>query len=444
MHILQVNTSDAGGGAEGSAWNLFQAYRSRGHESWLAVGYKRGTNPNVIEISRDQGRSQWAQWLYWIPRQMQVRRLKGAGKVRQVLMPFAEPYRFLERLRGHEDFNYPGTWDLLNLAPEKPDIIHLHNLHGGYFDLRSLPWLSQQVPVILNMRDAWPLTGHCAHFLDCQRWQEGCGDCPYLNIYPALWQDGTAYNWRRKRDIYAQSRLYVTAPSQWLIEQAQQSMLEAIEYRVIPNGIDLDVFSPGDKGDARRQLGLPVNSKIVLFAAQHARNNPYKDFTTIERAMSIIGSDRQSDRVLFVCLGSKGQERQLGNVRAQFVGFESDPERVAQYYRAADLFVHAARAEAFGKTVVEAQACGTPVVATAVGGIPELIEDGVTGFLTPIENPSAMATRVMHVLNNEELRRRMSAKAAKSVSQFSLQRQVDAFLDWYRQLASRSSATTSV
>ena len=77
----------------------------------------------------------------------------------------------MERKLGFENFNYPGTWKLLNLPPKPPTIVHCHNLHGFYFDLRFLPRLSQQIPVILNLRDTWLLTGHCAHFMDCERWK---------------------------------------------------------------------------------------------------------------------------------------------------------------------------------------------------------------------------------------------------------------------------------
>ena len=96
---------------------------------------------------------------------------------------------------------------MLDALPAPPDIIECHNLHGGYFDLRALPWLSRQAATVLVLHDAWLLSGHCAHSFDCDKWQTGCGACPDLSIEPALRRDGTAHNWTVKQGVYAQSRV---------------------------------------------------------------------------------------------------------------------------------------------------------------------------------------------------------------------------------------------
>jgi hypothetical protein len=105
------------------------------------------------------------------------------------------------------------------------DIVHCYNLHGGYFDLRILPALSRRQPVILDLRDAWLLSGHCAHSLGCDRWRSGCGDCPDLGLYPSLPRDGTAFNWRRKQQIFSNSDVFVVTPSQWMLQKVRESML---------------------------------------------------------------------------------------------------------------------------------------------------------------------------------------------------------------------------
>lgn len=432
LRILQVNTLDFGGGAEGSAWNLFQVYRDRGHRSWLAVGYKRSADPDVFEIPNDRYRSRWARaWLaLGAPVKPLLGKIRGVGRLESLLRAIGEPRRWLERQRGREDFDYPGTFHLLNLTPEPPDIIHCHNLHGGYFDLRALPWLSRQRPVILNLRDAWLLSGHCAHSFDCERWKAGCDHCPYIDTYPAIPRDATAYNWQRKREIYANIRLYITTISQWLMDKVQASVLRGVQYRVIPNAIDLTVFRPGNQAEARRALDLPDRAKIVLLIS----HNPFKDYETMEAALSQLDIDGDTD-LTFICLGKNGADKVVGQGRMLYHGFERDLERMAMYYRASDVFIHAAKDEAFGKTVVEALACGVPVVATAVGGIPEQIEHGKTGFLVPARDSSAIAAAIKCLLTDSHLRSSMGQAGTLEASRrFGLERQVNAFLDWYQEI----------
>ena len=151
--------------------------------------------------------------------------------------------------------------------------MHMHNLHGGYFDLRELPYLTHRVPTVITLHDAWMLTGHCAHWFDCDRWRTGCGECPHLDTHPALLRDKSAFNWRRKRGIYERSDLRLATPAQWLADRIGESMLgvPTEEIRVIPQGIDLAVFRPGDRSLARRELGLDDDLFVALFVGNLTR-----------------------------------------------------------------------------------------------------------------------------------------------------------------------------
>lgn len=122
-------------------------------------------------------------------------RLKGTWRLSRLAQTLADPQRAFDRWRGREDFSFP--YDRPNLRPTT-DILHLHNLHGGYFDLRQLPRLSQTLPTFITLHDTWLLSGHCAYSNGCQRWQIGCGHCPDLTLYPATPRDATAQNWQRK------------------------------------------------------------------------------------------------------------------------------------------------------------------------------------------------------------------------------------------------------
>ena len=233
---------------------------------------------------------------------------------------------FIERAYGHEDYEYPGTWQLFQLLPQIPDILHCHNLHVHYFDLRALPWLSHQVPTVLTLHDAWLLSGHCAHSLDCQSWKTGCGNCPDLSIYPAIRRDATAYNWQRKADIYRNSRLYVVTPSQWLMDKVNQSILKPgiVTSRVIPNGVDLKVFHPSRKDRGPCRSWAPDDTKIILFAANGFRKNIWKDYQTLQSSLEIIAN--AGVKVLCIALGEEFPEH-IGNVELRFVPYQQDPER---------------------------------------------------------------------------------------------------------------------
>ncbi len=435
LRILQVNTVDIAGGAEKVALGLFQIYRAAGCCSQFAVGDKRSNYPGVLEIPNDSWRSQWAR--LWKPGDRLVRTFqdkKWGIWLLRLLAGLAEPRRQASRFWGIEDFNFPGTHHLLELLTQQPDILHCHNLHGGYFDLRILSSLSQRLPVVLTLHDAWLLSGHCAHSFDCERWKIGCGHCPDLTIYPATYRDATSYNWQRKKEIFAKSRLYVATPSRWLMQKVEQSILAPaiIEARVIPNGVDLSIFHPADRQAVRAVLDIPEDTKVLLFTSHGIQRNIWKDYSTIRIAIAQVAERLAGQRVLFIGLGEDAPAERIGQAEVQFVPFQRDPSAVACYYQAADVYIHAARADTFPTTVLEALACGTPVVATAVGGIPEQVNDGLTGFLVPPGDGGAMAVRIVQLLVDDNLRRLFSQRAADSANrQFNIERQANDYLTWY-------------
>lgn len=444
LKILQINTSDLGGGAEQVAWGLFSGYRSRGQDSRLAVGNKHLKDPAIFQIPRIPLSPPWGPLCWGIHRRLGAYedRIPGLRLWRYWLQVLAAGWPGIQRELGYEDFDFPGSHRLMQISRWRPDIIHGHNLHSNYFDLRLLARLSRQFPVVMTLHDAWLLSGHCAHSLDCSRWRTGCGQCPDLNIYPAILHDGTGHNWRRKRNIYQRSRLFVATPSRWLMERVKASMLSTaiVAARVIPNGVNLSIFRPQCRGGARDKLGLPRDAHILLFSSAHVPVNPFKDFDTVEQALKIVAANGDGKRIIFIALGADTPSEQVGQLEIRFIPYQQDPNWVACYYNAADVYVHAAKADTFPNVILEAMACGIPVVATAVGGIPEQILHGITGYLTPPGDPLPIANYVSQLLDNDDQRHQMGKQAVAEVQHFfDLEKQIDAYLDWYREILGQSN-----
>lgn len=456
LAIAKIGEMDQGGGAAAVASGLMRGYRSLGHQVWQFVGRKRGDDPSVIPLADDERPA--ARATGYAAAQRLLRRCaarhpdRGFGLASRSLRLVTHPSALIGKLRGLEDFDFPGTHHLLERLDRSPDVVHAHNLHGGFFDLRALASLTAQVPTILTLHDMWVMTGHCAHALGCDRWQRGCGACPDLTLDPAIHRDATAANWQRKQQVFSASRLHIATPSRWLREQVDRSMLAPLvqDVRVIANGVDTAVFRPGDRAAARVSLGLPLDRQIVLLTAG-SRGSMWKDDRTLHGTMRRLVATRGADALLFVAVGRESAAR-ISGAPVRSDAFVHDAACMARYYQAADLYLHAARADTFPLAILEAMACGAPVIATEVGGIAEQIVPAsvaavraraighATGVLVDAGAEADMATAADALLADAETGAQMGANGVRRVRAcFSLGRQVEAYLSWYRELLAAAS-----
>lgn len=328
--------------------------------------------------------------------------------------------------------------DLYNWA----DIIDLRNLFGGYFNLWSLPDLSSGKPVVWRLPDLWAVTGHCAYPYDCKRWIAGCYDCPLLTEEgrkkvepPATIWDGTSRVWTAKKNLYNQSHFHIIVTTEWMREQVSRSILgDSLTINVISNGVNLDLYQPHEKKMARSRLGLPIDEKILLWAAG-GKGNYRKGYHLANRAMEII-QEKSSRTPMLLTMGGKEGWNKIDQLNSSIhFGYVNDPERQAMIYAAADAFLCTTLADGQPQTVLESMACGTPVIAFDIGPMSEEVHDGKTGYIVPSPDPGALVKGIERFFDKEALHPVLQENCRQqALKKFDLSTQTDKYVSLYEKI----------
>ena len=197
--------------------------------------------------------------------------------------------------------------------------------------------------------------------------------------------------------------------------------------RIIHNGVDPAAFDTGTDSSALAEFGWSTGDPVVAIVAELS---PIKDHATLLRAARIVVDDIPSAR--FLVIGDGACRTELEALRTE-LGLESNVHftgvrrDVGRLLRAVDVFtLSSVTVECFSIALLEAMACARPAVCTAVGGIPEMVEDGLTGYLVPPRSPYQLAARLASLLSRPDAARRMGlAGRRRVVAEFSLDRSVD-------------------
>ncbi len=316
------------------------------------------------------------------------------------------------------------------------DVVNLHCLHGGFFSYLALPELTQSKPTVLVLHDMWPFTGHCTYSLDCERWKTGCGKCPYPKTSDAIERDSTHIEWKLKNWVYGRSKLTLICPSRWIAEQAQQSMLNRFPIHHIPHGVDVETFQPLDREQCRSMLGITPGKKVLMFAAVQL-NEQRKGGDLLVKALRDLPESLKSETELLLLGEGSGKVAQAAGIPAISLGYLKNTRMMAIAYAAADLFLCPTRAEVLGLVILESMACGTPVVAFNVGGVPDLVRPNLTGYLAKPEDATDFRDGIVQLLEADAQRAQLRQHCRAIVlAEYTLELQIQRYLELYTQLLS--------
>ena len=342
--ISVINTHSQGGGAAKVALDIIRGskYASNMH-FFVHENFQSSNNIHVIEKMKSTRLIRW--------------------------------FQEMERIGGWLDFSFISPLNLLkNNHFQTSRIIHLHNLHGYYFSYAILQSLAKKKKVIWTLHDEHLITGHCSCTLSCELWKSGCGNCPKLETYPSVKLDNTKKMLAYKTRLLNKINPIIVCPSNWLAERVKVAYPFLKTVKMIPNGVDTEVFKPMDKNVLRSKLGLPKDALIILFAAELATKNPFKGGEIVE---SLIETSTFQN-CYFVTIG--GETIKKSDYHIPF-GYISEQEKMAELYATSDLMLYPTRADNLPLVVLEAMSCGLPVISSNIGGIVEIIENEKNGFL---------------------------------------------------------------
>lgn len=401
MRVLFVNTSDKLGGAAIAANRLMEALNKHGVNAEMLVRDKLTDNPRVHALPPSP-----------------LHRLRFVAERAEV---FAA-----NRLRRHRLFEVDCAThgaDVTVLPQFRAaDVVHLHWVNQGMLSLKGIARILRSGKrVVWTMHDMWPCTGICHQARDCEGWRRGCGSCPLLygGGRPG---DLSARTFRRKAETYAAGPVRFVACSDWLAGIARQApLLRGHEVESVPNPIDTAFYRPSDRLAARRELGLPVEKKLMLFVAYRVTDRNK-------------GIDYLRDAVERICRRCPDMRPALGVVpvgreATALAGalacdvypreYVSDERAMRLYYQAADVLAMPTLQDNLPNTVAEASACGTPCVAFRVGGLPQMVDHGKTGYLARYMDADDLAEGLLATLFSKYPDRMAAAARRKAAQAFS-------------------------
>lgn len=278
-----------------------------------------------------------------------------------------------------------------------PDIVHLHSLHDHWLNYKLLfEYLNKtEIKVVWTLHDFWPITGHCMHFVtkDCNRWETGCYSCPLQKEYPYSLIDNSKSNWELKRKLFVGNKNLTIVPvSQWVGDVVQRSFLKEKDICVINNGIDLNVFHLAYYRDVlgSREFCESAKDKFIIMAVA----SEWKTGKGLEDFLAM--SELIKDDELIVLVGVTDDI--INRLPSNMIGIKrtSNTQELAAFYSCADVVCSFSSAETFGLTIVEANACGTPVVVYNNTAQPYLVTPG-TGYVVADKDYKAAYNAIQEI-----------------------------------------------
>ena len=392
--ILHLSTFHLEGGAGVAATRLHRALLRSGEDSWMLIPEVSHPEEHVTPLANSKWDSRVA-FFRFVSERLHFLPYEKDSSIRFAFSPAAA---------GTDISKHPLV--------QKADIIHLHWINFGFLSIASLVKLfSLGKPIVWTLHDMWAFTGGCHYSRGCDNYLSHCQYCPYL-AKPDQY-DISFSQFEEKAALYKKTNMVLVSPSNWLTELTRNAALtQNIPALNIPNCIDTDLFRPGKKAGIRNELGLPVDKKLILFAGANTQD-PRKGFLFFKEALENYAQQHDDAEVLIFGKAT-GNSFDSFPAPVHYLGKISEPQQMVKVYNAADMIVVPSLEDNLPNTIMEAMACGTPAVGFATGGIPEMINHKVNGYVAELKSSESLAEGIGWVIR-ENFLGKISELARKKV-----------------------------
>jgi len=386
--ILIINTVYNGGGAAKVARQIFNYFSDSG-EFDMYFAYGRGTtitNKKVFKF----------------------------GIFTETLI-----HIFLVRFFGIEGFGtYFSTKRLINyIKKQKFDLVHIHNLHGYYLDFFTLVGYlhASEIKVVWTLHDEWSITWLPAHSMGCTHCKDLKGKCVCSYNYPRTYSTFfSQFMLNRKKSTFCGDwNPILICPSAWLKREIEKSYLGKCQARLIHNGVDTNLFQPVDrKYELRNKYQIPLDKKLILFSVSDI-NDSHKGYKYITDIINQL----TNEEFFFIAVGNNNI---IGTTNVRSFGYVNNENLLAEIYNLADIFLYTSLVETTPLTVLEAMACGLPVIAFNIPGVNELAADR-GGLLSKVGDAKILIDSIEKIFNNNKMIKEVAVLAReKIVNDYSL------------------------
>lgn len=415
MKVLLINTNDSGGGAAIACNRLSDALNHQGVDVRTLVMNRNSNRSNVAQFKDGKFQKHIAFLRFAFERLFFLFHEKD----KSVRFAFS-PANF-----GTDITKHPWVKD--------SDIIHIHWINAGFLSLKSLEKLLQSNKTIVwTLHDMWLFSGGCHYAGSCRNFELECGNCHFLkkpNTKDLSWKI-----WKRKSNFMPKQMMNVVTCSRWLGKEAKaSSLLKNANITSIPNPISLNMFKPANRADLKRKYNIEENKFVLLFGAANI-NDKRKGLHLLVEALALLKKKKFDHNRLKIVVFGKFKDFDEASLAFDVLslGQIKNAETMAEVYSMSDVFVLPSLEDNLPNTVMESMACGTPVIAYNIGGIPEMVEDEKIGIVVDEVSPNALSEAIFTAVTEANIQQWCKNARAKVEEEYNYKSVATKYIDFYQ------------